>query len=328
MRFTTYLSWIIFIYNYQAFRLKNKTLIVITGSTGVGKTETTLRIAEYFNVPVINADSRQIFSEIPVGTSAPTAEQQQRIQHYFVGSHHLEDYYSASRYEQDVMELINTQSSPVALLSGGSMMYIDAVCKGIDDIPTILPEIRRNMMDRLEAEGLEQMCKLLREKDPAYWEIVDKNNPRRVIHALEICVQTGKTYTSFRLNTIKERPFNIIKIGLNRDRDELYQRINQRVLKMIEDGMIEEALQVYPKRSLNSLNTVGYKELFEYLDGLTTLDEAIFKIQSNTRRYARKQLTWYKKDATFRWFHPDKIEEILNYIQTMISDTSKEVLLY
>ena len=328
MRFTTYLSWIIFIYNYQAFRLKNKTLIVITGSTGVGKTETTLRIAEYFNVPVINADSRQIFSEIPVGTSAPTAEQQQRIQHYFVGSHHLEDYYSASRYEQDVMELINTQSSPIALLSGGSMMYIDAVCKGIDDIPTILPEIRRNMMNRLEAEGLEQMCKLLREKDPAYWEIVDKNNPRRVIHALEICVQTGKTYTSFRLNTIKERPFNIIKIGLNRDRDELYQRINQRVLKMIEDGMIEEALQVYPKRSLNSLNTVGYKELFEYLDGLTTLDEAIFKIQSNTRRYARKQLTWYKKDTTFRWFHPDKIEEILNYIQTMISDTSKEVLLY
>lgn len=328
MRFTTYLSWIIFIYNYQAFRLKNKTLIVITGSTGVGKTETTLRIAEHFNVPVINADSRQIFSEIPVGTAAPTAEQQQQIQHYFVGSHHLEDYYSASRYEQDVMELINTQSSPIALLSGGSMMYIDAVCKGIDDIPTILPEIRRNMMDRLEAEGLEQMCKLLREKDPAYWEIVDKNNPRRVIHALEICVQTGKTYTSFRLNTIKERPFNIIKIGLNRDRDELYQRINQRVLKMIEDGMIEEALQVYPKRSLNSLNTVGYKELFEYLDGLTTLDEAIFKIQSNTRRYARKQLTWYKKDATFRWFHPDKIEEILNYIQTMISDTSKEVLLY
>ncbi len=328
MRFTTYLSWIIFIYNYQAFRLKNKTLIVITGSTGVGKTETTLRIAEHFNVPVINADSRQIFSEIPVGTAAPTAEQQQRIQHYFVGSHHLEDYYSASRYEQDVMELINTQSSPIALLSGGSMMYIDAVCKGIDDIPTILPEIRRNMMDRLEAEGLEQMCKLLREKDPAYWEIVDKNNPRRVIHALEICVQTGKTYTSFRLNTIKERPFNIIKIGLNRDRDELYQRINQRVLKMIEDGMIEEALQVYPKRSLNSLNTVGYKELFEYLDGLTTLDEAIFKIQSNTRRYARKQLTWYKKDVTFRWFHPDKIEEILNYIQTMISDTSKEVLLY
>ena len=303
--------------------MKNKTLIVITGPTGVGKTEATLRIAEHFNVPVINADSRQIFSEIPIGTAAPTAEQQQRVQHYFVGNHHLEDYYSASLYEQDVLNIINSQHTPISLLSGGSMMYIDAVCNGIDDIPTILPEIREEMMRRLETEGLEQMCNLLRELDPEHWNIVDRNNPRRVIHALEICIQTGKTYTSFRSNTIKERPFNIIKVGLNRDRDELYNRINQRVLDMIEEGMIEEALQVYPKRTLNSLNTVGYKELFEYLDGLTTLDEAIFKIQSNTRRYARKQLTWYKKDTDFQWFNPDNIEEILNYIHTMISNTSK-----
>lgn len=303
--------------------MKNKTLIVITGPTGVGKTEATLRIAEHFNVPVINADSRQIFSEIPIGTAAPTAEQQQRVQHYFVGNHHLEDYYSASLYEQDVLNIINSQHTPISLLSGGSMMYIDAVCNGIDDIPTILPEIREEMMKRLETEGLEQMCNLLRELDPEHWNIVDRNNPRRVIHALEICIQTGKTYTSFRSNTIKERPFNIIKVGLNRDRDELYNRINQRVLDMIEEGMIEEALQVYPKRTLNSLNTVGYKELFEYLDGLTTLDEAIFKIQSNTRRYARKQLTWYKKDTAFQWFNPDNIEEILNYVHTMISNTSK-----
>ena len=303
--------------------MKNKTLIVITGPTGVGKTETTLRIAGHFNVPVINADSRQIFSEIPIGTAAPTAEQQQRVQHYFVGNHHLEDYYSASLYEQDVLNIINSQHTPISLLSGGSMMYIDAVCNGIDDIPTILPEIREEMMRRLETEGLEQMCNLLRELDPEHWKIVDRNNPRRVIHALEICIQTGKTYTSFRSNTIKERPFNIIKVGLNRDRDGLYNRINQRVLDMIEEGMVEEALQVYPKRTLNSLNTVGYKELFEYLDGLTTLDEAIFKIQSNTRRYARKQLTWYKKDTAFQWFNPDNIEEILNYIHTMISNTSK-----
>ena len=303
--------------------MKNKTLIVITGPTGVGKTEATLRIAEHFNVPVINADSRQIFSEIPIGTAAPTAEQQQRVQHYFVGNHHLEDYYSASLYEQDVLNIINSQHTPISLLSGGSMMYIDAVCNGIDDIPTILPEIREEMMKRLEAEGLEQMCNLLHKLDPEHWKIVDRNNPRRVIHALEICIQTGKTYTSFRSNTIKERPFNIIKVGLNRDRDELYNRINQRVLDMIEEGMIEEALQVYPKRTLNSLNTVGYKELFEYLDGLTTLEEAIFKIQSNTRRYARKQLTWYKKDTAFQWFNPDNIEEILNYIHTMISNTSK-----
>lgn len=303
--------------------MKNKTLIIITGPTGVGKTEATLRIAEHFNVPVINADSRQIFSEIPIGTAAPTAQQQRRVPHYFVGNHHLEDYYSASLYEQDVLNLINSQDTSISLLSGGSMMYIDAVCKGIDDIPTIRPEIREKMMRRIELEGLEEMCNLLRKLDPEHWEIVDRKNPRRVLHALEICIQTKKTYTSFRSNTTKERPFNIIKIGLNRDRNELYDRINQRVLNMIDEGMIEEALRVYPKRTLNSLNTVGYKEMFEYLDGLTTLDEAIFKIQSNTRKYARKQLTWYKKDDDLQWFNPDNVEEILKYISTIVSYTSK-----
>lgn len=276
-----------------------------------------MRLAEHFDVPVINADSRQIFSEIPIGTAAPTAAQQARVRHYFVGNHHLEDYYSASLFEEDVLKIINEASSKVSLLSGGSMMYIDAVCKGIDDIPTIHPEVRQEMMQLLESEGLEKMCELLHEWDPEHWAVVDRNNPRRVIHALEICKQTGRTYTSFRSNTIKERPFNIIKIGLNRDRETLYQRINQRVLQMIDDGMIEEAQRVYPKRTLNSLNTVGYKELFEYLDGLTTLDEAIFKIQSNTRRYARKQLTWYKRDAEMTWFSPDNIEEILNYLSTI-----------
>lgn len=283
----------------------------------MGKTEATLRLAEHFDVPVINADSRQIFSEIPIGTAAPTAAQQARVRHYFVGNDHLEDYYSASLFEEDVLKIINEASSKVSLLSGGLMMYIDAVCKGIDDIPTIRPEIRQEMMQLLESEGLEKMCELLHEWDPEHWAVVDRNNPRRVIHALEICKQTGRTYTSFRSNTIKERPFNIIKIGLNRDRETLYQRINQRVLQMIDDGMIEEAQRVYPKRTLNSLNTVGYKELFEYLDGLTTLDEAIFKIQSNTRRYARKQLTWYKRDAEMTWFSPDNIEEILNYLSTI-----------
>lgn len=283
----------------------------------MGKTEATLRLAEHFGVPIINADSRQIFAEIPIGTAAPTAAQQARVRHYFVGNHHLEDYYSASLFEEDVLKIINEASSKVSLLSGGSMMYIDAVCKGIDDIPTIRPEVRQEMMQLLESEGLEKMCELLHEWDPEHWAVVDRNNPRRVIHALEICKQTGRTYTSFRSNTIKERPFNIIKIGLNRDRETLYQRINQRVLQMIDDGMIEEAQRVYPKRTLNSLNTVGYKELFEYLDGLTTLDEAIFKIQSSTRRYARKQLTWYKRDAEMTWFSPDNIEEILNYLSTI-----------
>lgn len=283
----------------------------------MGKTEATLRLAEHFGVPVINADSRQIFAEIPIGTAAPTAAQQARVRHYFVGNHHLEDYYSASLFEEDVLKIINEASSKVSLLSGGSMMYIDAVCKGIDDIPTIRPEVRQEMMQLLESEGLGKMCELLHKWDPEHWAVVDRNNPRRVIHALEICKQTGRTYTSFRSNTIKKRPFDIIKIGLNRDRETLYQRINQRVLQMIDDGMIEEAQCVYPKRMLNSLNTVGYKELFEYLDGLTTLDEAIFKIQSSTRRYARKQLTWYKRDAEMTWFSPDNIEEILNYLSTI-----------
>lgn len=283
----------------------------------MGKTEATLRLAEHFGVPVINADSRQIFSEIPIGTAAPTAAQQARVRHYFVGNHHLDDYYSASLFEEDVLKIIHEASSKVSLLSGGSMMYIDAVCKGIDDIPTIRPEVRQEMMQLLESEGLGKMCELLHKWDPEHWAVVDRNNPRRVIHALEICKQTGRTYTSFRSNTIKKRPFDIIKIGLNRDRETLYQRINQRVLQMIDDGMIEEAQCVYPKRMLNSLNTVGYKELFEYLDGLTTLDEAIFKIQSNTRRYARKQLTWYKRDAEMTWFSPDNIEEILNYLSTI-----------
>ena len=240
-----------------------------------------------------------------------------------MGNHHLEDYYSASLYEQDVLKLIDSLPSSIALLSGGSMMYIDAVCKGIDDIPTILPHIRQEMKQRLETEGLAKMCRLLKELDPEHWETVDRNNPRRVIHALEVCIQTGKTYTSFRSNSFKERPFNLIKIGLNRNREELYERINRRVIQMVGQGMIEEALHVYPQRTLNSLNTVGYKELFEYLDGLTTLDEAIFKIQSNTRRYARKQLTWYKKDRDLRWFNPDNVEEILKYIHTALSDTSK-----
>lgn len=294
--------------------MKENTLIVITGPTGVGKTEATLQIAEHFNAVILNADSRQLFSEIPIGTAAPTPTQLARVKHLFVGTLKLTDYYSASKYEEDVIKYMEQNPAPITVLSGGSMMYIDAVCKGIDDIPTVLPNIRQALMSRLAKEGLDNLCIELSQLDPAYYAIVDKQNPRRVLHALEICHQTGKTYTSFRTNGTKERPFNIIKIGLNREREELYNRINQRVLNMIKDGLVEEVLKVYNYRELNSLNTVGYKEIFEYLDGLTTLDEAIFKIQSNSRRYARKQLTWYNKDKDIQWFTPDNIEEILNYI--------------
>ena len=296
------------------------TLIVLVGPTGVGKTAVSIQIAQHLNSPIMNVDSRQLYREIPIGTAAPTAIELRMVRHYFVGAQTITDYYSAAQFETEALRVAQTyfeNGGKMLLASGGSMLYIDALCKGIDDIPTIRPEVRQEMMQLLESEGLEKMCELLHEWDPEHWAVVDRNNPRRVIHALEICKQTGRTYTSFRSNTIKERPFNIIKIGLNRDRDTLYQRINQRVLQMIDDGMIEEAQRVYPKRMLNSLNTVGYKELFEYLDGLTTLDEAIFKIQSSTRRYARKQLTWYKRDAEMTWFSPDNIEEILNYLSTI-----------
>lgn len=297
-----------------------KTLVVILGPTGVGKTDTCIRVAKHFNVPIINADSRQIFQEIPIGTAAPTQVQQQEIIHYFVGNHHLDDYYSASMYEQDVLSLLEKlfTSQDIALMSGGSMMYIDAVCNGIDDIPTVDEQTRQWMKQRLHDEGLPALVEELRQLDPIHYEFVDKNNPRRVVHALEICHMTGKTYTSFRTNKIKERPFQILKIGLNLPREELYQRINQRVLNMIQEGWVEEALKVYPKRELNSLHTVGYRELFDYLDGLYTLDEAIEKIQSNTRRYMRKQLTWFKRAQKIRWFSPNNIEEIINYISKSI----------
>ena len=299
----------------------NKKLIVIVGPTGVGKTELCLQIAEHLNIPIVNADSRQIFSEIPIGTAAPTPEQQQRVKHYFVGNHHLDDYYSASLFEEDVMQLLTDNlfnTSDVALMSGGSMMYIDAVCNGIDDIPTIDDNTREWMKQRLETEGLPRLVEELKLLDPEHWKIVDRTNPRRVVHALEICHMTGKTYTSFRQNAKKQRPFDIIKIGLNRDREELYNRINARVLQMFDEGLVDEALAVYDKRGLNSLNTVGYKETFEYLDGFITIDQCIFNIQSNSRRYCRKQQTWFKRDKNIMWFHPDNIKEIINYIDNQL----------
>lgn len=298
-----------------------KTLIVILGPTGVGKTELCLQVAEHLNIPIINADSRQIFEEIPIGTAAPTAAQRARVPHYFVGTHHIGDYYSASMYESDVMQLLTAdlfERYDTALLTGGSMMYIDAVCNGIDDIPTVDDETREWMKQRLADEGLERLVAELKVLDPEHWAIVDRNNPRRVVHALEICHCTGQTYTSFRKSERKERPFNIIKIGLTRPRDVLYDRINARVLDMIDAGLEQEALAVYPQRSENALNTVGYKEMFEYLDELTTLDECIFKIQSNSRRYCRKQQTWFKRDASIHWFCPDNIKEIINFIDTSL----------
>ena len=291
-------------------------LVVLLGPTGVGKTEVALQIAEHLQSPIINADSRQLFAEIPIGTAAPTNEQQERVKHYFVGTLHLTDYYSAAKYEEDVLQLLNQhfKHQQVALLSGGSMMYIDAVCQGIDDIPTVDEATRRLMKRKLETEGLDALVAELKVLDPEHYKIVDLHNPRRVIHALEICFMTGNTYTSYRKNTKKIRPFNIVKIGLNRPREEMYERINNRVLEMMNQGLIEEAKAVYPQKGLNALNTVGYKELFAYFDGDISLDDAILKIQSNTRQYMRKQVTWFKRDNQIKWFSPTNIEEIINYI--------------
>ena len=299
----------------QSVASSDNTLVVITGPTAVGKTALTIELARHYHTPVINADSRQIYRELRIGTAAPSEEQLQQAKHYFVGNKSIHDYYNASMYEQDVLEILKEEPSDTNILSGGSMMYIDAVCNGIDDIPTVREDIREEMKRRYEEEGLEALCEDLRRLDPEHYAIVDRQNYRRVIHALEICYQTGRTYTSFRTQSKKERPFRIVKIGLNRDRDELYNRINARVDAMMEQGLLHEAESLYDQRQLNALNTVGYKEMFDYMDGRWSLDEAVERMKGNTRRYARKQLTWFKRDEEVRWFHPDQMDEILNYIE-------------
>lgn len=291
-------------------------LVILLGPTGVGKTELSLRVAEHFGSPIISSDSRQLYKDLPVGTAAPTAEQMARVKHYMVGTLNLTDYYSASNFEEDVISLLNTlhQTTPTVIMTGGSMMYIDAVCKGIDDIPTVTPEIRKAIYAQFEREGLEHILQELKEADPVHYEEVDRMNYKRVIHAVEICRMTGKPYSSFRTNSRKERPFRIIKIGLTRDREELCDRINRRVDQMMADGLLEEARKVYPFRHLNSLNTVGYKELFNYFDGEWSLDLAIEKIKRNSRVYARKQMTWFKRDEEIKWFHPEQETEIRQYL--------------
>lgn len=298
--------------------MQQKNLVVLLGPTGVGKTELSLRLATYFGSPIINADSRQLYTDIPIGTAAPTLEERERVEHYFVGTHQLEDYYSAAQYENDVIKLLDKlfQNHDVVLLSGGSMMYIDAVCKGIDDIPTIDNVTRERMRERYEQEGLDALVEDLRKLDPEYSAICDLKNPKRVIHALEICTMTGKTYTSFRLRKEKVRPFRIIKIGLQRPREELFERINSRVDVMVENGLIEEAKRVLPYRHFNSLNTVGFKELFQYFDGTWDLDFALEKIRRNSRVYAKKQMTWFSHDKEIVWFHPEQESEIIALIES------------
>ena len=284
----------------------------------MGKTDLCIRLAHLFYAPIVNADSRQIYREMKIGTARPDEAELAQARFYFVGNLSITDYYSAARYEQDALRLLAElfRTSDYVILSGGSMMYVDAVVKGIDDIPTVPDDIRAEMKQRLESEGLEALGDELKRLDPEYHAIVDLKNPRRVLHALEICHSTGRTYTSFRVRACKPRPFNIIKIGLNIPRPRLFERINGRVDKMIAEGLVDEARELYPQRGLTALNTVGYNEMFKYFDGEMTLPVAIERMKKNTRVYAKKQLTWYKRDEEMTWFGPDDFDSIVEYIKS------------
>lgn len=284
----------------------------------MGKTDLCIRLAHLFSAPIVNADSRQVYREMKIGTARPDEAELAQARFYFVGNLSITDYYSAARYEQDALRLLAElfRTSDYVILSGGSMMYVDAVVKGIDDIPTVPDDIRAEMKQRLESEGLEALGDELKRLDPEYHAIVDLKNPRRVLHALEICHSTGKTYTSFRVRACKPRPFNIIKIGLNIPRPRLFERINGRVDKMIAEGLVDEARELYPQRGLTALNTVGYNEMFKYFDGEMTLPVAIERMKKNTRVYAKKQLTWYKRDEEMTWFGPDDFDSIVEYIKS------------
>lgn len=300
----------------------NNTLVVLIGPTGVGKTELSLSLAKLLSSPIISADSRQIYKGIEIGTAAPTEEQLKTVEHFFVGKLGLEDYYSAAQYEAEVMGLLDVlfRKHSHILLEGGSMMYVDAVTKGIDDIPTVDEDTREYMKERLKNDGLDVLLKELRMLDPEYYAIADLKNAKRIVHALEICYMTGKSYTSFRTGNKKERPFNIMKFGLRRERTNLFERINNRVDAMMDAGLLDEARRVYPLRHLNSLNTVGYKELFAYFDGTMTLDEAVARIKKNTRVYAKKQMTWFKHDPDIHWLDADKKDtsEMLEEVKTAL----------
>ncbi|MRT91353.1 tRNA (adenosine(37)-N6)-dimethylallyltransferase MiaA [Ancylomarina sp. 16SWW S1-10-2] len=297
-----------------------KTLIVLLGPTGVGKTDLSIRIARHYNTEITSSDSRQVYREMRIGTAVPEKEQLEAVKHHFIHTHSIHDYFSSWECEQKTLALLKNQfkDKDQMLMVGGSMMYIDAVCNGIDLIPTISPEIRKEVCDRYEEKGLEAIQAELKELDPVFYEQVDLHNAKRVVHAVEVCLMSGKPYSSLRTNKAKERDFKIIKIGLNRDRAELYDRINQRVDIMMKEGQEEEAKSLFEFCDLNSMNTVGYKELFEYFRGNISLDKAIELIKRNSRHYAKRQLSWFRRDEKIQWFHPDQEDEIIAYLDEQI----------
>ena len=297
---------------------KNKTLIVVTGPTGSGKTDLAIKLALHYGCHILSADSRQLYREIPIGTAAPTAEQLSLVPHHFVGTLSLEDYYSAAQYEEDVMKLLPAlwEDNDYVVMCGGSMMYVDAVTKGIDELPTITPEVREKAMAIYQEGGVERLRSMLCELDPVYYNQVDLNNHKRLVHAIEIIMQAGVPYSSLRTGAVKERPFRIVKMALNFEREVLFDRINRRVEAMITAGLEQEAHSVYHLRHLNSLNTVGYKEMFAYFDGTMDYETAVARIGKNTRVYAKKQLTWYKRDAELHLLNPvDAFEQAISLIE-------------
>lgn len=300
---------------------QKNTLIVLLGPTGVGKTNISLRLAKLFHAPIVSSDSRQFYRELKIGTAAPTEAELELAKHYFIGSHSVFDEYSAGQYETDAIALLDDlfRVNLVALLVGGSMMYIDAVCNGMDDIPAVDAATRNFWTDEYNEKGLDYICRKLQEMDPVHYAEVDLNNYKRVLHALEICSITGKPFSSLRTGKKKSRNFNILKIGLNRPRPELYDRINRRVDDMMNMGLLEEARRYYPHKHLNTLNTVGYKELYAYMDGVWLLDFAVNMIRQDSRHYAKRQLTWFNRDKEIHWFHPDQEDEIIRFIQQNIS---------
>lgn len=299
----------------------SKTLLLLLGPTGVGKTELSLRVAEHYGCPILNCDSRQVFRGIPIGTAAPTAQELARVKHYFIASRDLQDDYNAGRYERDALELLDELflTHDVVVMTGGSMLYADAVCNGLDDLPTVPDAIRAEVTENFKLQGLTWLQQEVQRLDPEYWEIVDQSNPARLAHCVELSLTTGKPYSSLRTNTRKERPFRILKIALERSREELYERINTRVSQMMEDGLLEEAKAVYPLRRLNSLQTVGYRELFGYLDGEYDLRRAVELIRQNTRHYAKRQMTWFRRDKEIHWIDANNdYEKSINIIDTLL----------
>ncbi len=293
-----------------------KNLIVILGPTAIGKTNLSIDIARMLNTDIISADSRQIYREMAIGTALPEPQQLNTVKHHFIQSISIHDYFNVSHFEQLVLAKLEELflSHENVVMTGGSMMYIDVVCRGIDDLPDINHKVRSSLLTRFEKEGLEPLKNELKKNDPEYYLRVDLKNHLRIIHALEVFYQTGKPYSKWLTQPKKERPFHIIKIGLNTDRSQLYKRINLRVDEMVSKGLIEEAKKLYPFRNLSSLNTVGYKEIFAWLDGSISLEEAIIQIKNNSRRYARKQLTWFRRDKEITWFDPQNKQAIINFV--------------